>query len=137
LDFRRPLWQIHYIDNYENGCALLIRIHHCIADGISLVRVLLSLTDRTPAPKLERVAHPKLTAKPNATPASRFLHRIVDSTQAAWGQANLFVDSIRKEPDSPLKLASTAGGIVMDLAKLGRAPVEPKTSLKSPLLGRK
>ena len=137
LDFRRPLWQIHYIDNYENGCALLIRIHHCIADGISLVRVLLSLTDRTPEPKLERVAHPKLPAKPNGTPASRFLHRIVDSTQAAWGQANLFVDSIRKEPDYPLKLATTAGGIVMDLAKLGLAPFEPKTSLKSPLLGRK
>ncbi len=140
LDFRRPpLWQIHYIDNYENGCALLIRIHHCIADGISLVRVLLSLTDRTPEPKLERVAHPKLPAKPNGTSASRFLHRIVDSTQAAWGgQANLFVDSIRKEPDYPLKLATTAGGIVMDLAKLGLAPpFEPKTSLKSPLLGRK
>lgn len=48
LDFRRPLWQIHYIDGYNGGCALLVRIHHCIADGISLVRVLLSLTDQNP-----------------------------------------------------------------------------------------
>ena len=25
LDFRRPLWQIHYIDNYNEGCVLLVR----------------------------------------------------------------------------------------------------------------
>ncbi len=45
LDLSRPLWQIHLLRNYRNGCAVLVRIHHCIADGIALVRVLLSLTD--------------------------------------------------------------------------------------------
>lgn len=45
LDFARPLWQMHYIENYEGGCALLVRLHHCIADGMALVGVLLSLTD--------------------------------------------------------------------------------------------
>ncbi len=54
LDFRRPLWQIHYIDNFNGGCALLVRIHHCIADGISLVRVLLSLTDKSPEARLKK-----------------------------------------------------------------------------------
>ncbi|WP_029652294.1 wax ester/triacylglycerol synthase family O-acyltransferase [Marinobacter daepoensis] len=137
LDFRRPLWQIHYIDNYEGGCALLIRIHHCIADGISLVRVLLSLTDRTPEPKLNRISQPKAVKNTEKGVASRFLNRLTDSTHAAWEQANLFIDSIRKEPDYPLKLVSTAGGIIMDLAKLGLAPFEPKTSLKGPLQGRK
>jgi diacylglycerol O-acyltransferase / wax synthase len=45
LDFARPLWQMHYIENYGDGCALLVRLHHCIADGMALVGVLLSLTD--------------------------------------------------------------------------------------------
>ncbi len=45
LDFAHPLWQIHLIRNYQQGCAVLVRIHHCIADGIALVQVLLSLTD--------------------------------------------------------------------------------------------
>ncbi len=45
LDARHPLWQLHLIQNYQEGCAVLVRIHHCIADGIALVRVLLSLTD--------------------------------------------------------------------------------------------
>ncbi|HYO58881.1 wax ester/triacylglycerol synthase family O-acyltransferase [Archangium sp.] len=45
LDFSRPLWELHLIQGYEEGGALLMRVHHCIADGISLARVLLSLTD--------------------------------------------------------------------------------------------
>lgn len=137
LDFRHPLWQIHYIDNFEDGCALLVRIHHCIADGISLVRVLLSLTDKSPEPKLEKVARKPSPAKPEGTPASRFLNRLVDSSQAGWQQAKLFVESVREEPNYPLKLATTAGGITVDLIKLGLTPSEPETSLKQQLRGRK
>ena len=137
LDFRRPLWQMHYIDNYEGGSALIIRIHHCIADGISLVRVMLSLTDKTPEPKLKRVASkPEARHKPVST-AQHTLHRLVDSAQAATDQARLFIQSVRAEPNYPIKLAATAGGVAMDLLKLGLAPFEPKTGLKSPLSGRK
>jgi WS/DGAT/MGAT family acyltransferase len=45
LDFSKPLWQIHLVENFGDGCALICRLHHCIADGIALMRVLLSLTD--------------------------------------------------------------------------------------------
>jgi WS/DGAT/MGAT family acyltransferase len=45
LDPERPLWQFHLVDNYRGTNALVVRIHHCIADGIALVRVMLSLTD--------------------------------------------------------------------------------------------
>jgi diacylglycerol O-acyltransferase len=45
LDSTRPLWELHLFEGYEEGCALLVRVHHCIADGVSLGRVLLSLTD--------------------------------------------------------------------------------------------
>ena len=48
LDFSKPLWQIHLIENYGEGCALMCRLHHCIADGMALVFVLLSLTDMLP-----------------------------------------------------------------------------------------
>jgi WS/DGAT/MGAT family acyltransferase len=48
LDFSRPLWQFYLIENYAEGAALIARLHHCIADGFTLVRVLLSLTDRAP-----------------------------------------------------------------------------------------
>lgn len=45
LDFSKPLWQIHVIENYGDGTAVFVRLHHCIADGMALVFVLLSLTD--------------------------------------------------------------------------------------------
>jgi WS/DGAT/MGAT family acyltransferase len=45
LDFDRPLWQFHLVDNYAGGGALITRIHHCYADGIALIQVMLSMTD--------------------------------------------------------------------------------------------
>ena len=45
LNPSRPLWQFHVVENYLDGPAVIIRIHHCIADGIALVQVFLSLTD--------------------------------------------------------------------------------------------
>jgi len=45
LDPAHPLWQIHLIDRYDGGSALIVRIHHCIADGIALTAVLLSIAD--------------------------------------------------------------------------------------------
>ncbi|MBL8523097.1 MAG: wax ester/triacylglycerol synthase family O-acyltransferase [Betaproteobacteria bacterium] len=49
LDFTKPLWQFHLVENYQGGgTALLTRIHHCYADGIALISVMLSMTADTP-----------------------------------------------------------------------------------------
>ena len=45
LDPARPLWQFHLVDRYAGGSAWIARIHHCYADGIALVKVLLAMTD--------------------------------------------------------------------------------------------
>ena len=60
LDPKRPLWQIHLIEDYTGpdgvkGSAMIVRIHHCIADGIALISVTMSLVDGGVAPP-ERVA---------------------------------------------------------------------------------
>jgi len=44
LDFAYPLWKITLVDNHPAGSIIIVRVHHCIADGISLVRVLSTLT---------------------------------------------------------------------------------------------
>jgi diacylglycerol O-acyltransferase len=49
LDMTKPLWHIHLVDGYGGGSVVLARIHHCIADGIALVRVMLSLLDSSPS----------------------------------------------------------------------------------------
>ena len=48
LDTTKPLWHVHLIDGHDRGSVVLARIHHSIADGIALVRVMLSLTDPSP-----------------------------------------------------------------------------------------
>src|SRR5918993_3054532 len=45
LDKSKPLWQFHLVEKYGGGSALVTRIHHCYADGMALVQVMLSMTD--------------------------------------------------------------------------------------------
>lgn len=48
LERNAPMWRFYLIENVDGGCAIFGRIHHCIADGIALTQVLLSLTDESP-----------------------------------------------------------------------------------------
>jgi diacylglycerol O-acyltransferase / wax synthase len=50
LDYSKPLWHVHLVEGYENGSAVLVRIHHCIGDGLALIHVMLSLTDTSARP---------------------------------------------------------------------------------------
>ena len=50
LDMKYPLWQFHLVEHYQGGSALMVRIHHCIADGIALIAVTQSLVDGGLAP---------------------------------------------------------------------------------------
>jgi diacylglycerol O-acyltransferase / wax synthase len=45
IDPAHPLWQLHLIEDVDGQSALISRIHHCIADGIALISVMLSITD--------------------------------------------------------------------------------------------
>ena len=45
LDMARPPWQVHLVEKYGPGCALIYRMHHSLADGVALIHVLLSLAD--------------------------------------------------------------------------------------------
>lgn len=47
LDFSRPLWELHMVET-AGATTLVAKLHHCIADGIALVRILLSLTTVSP-----------------------------------------------------------------------------------------
>ncbi|RZL37630.1 MAG: wax ester/triacylglycerol synthase family O-acyltransferase [Rubrivivax sp.] len=62
LDPAHPLWQMQLIEDMGDGSsALICRIHHCIADGMALIAVMLSITDGGQAP-------PQRARKPAAEP---------------------------------------------------------------------
>lgn len=60
----RPLWQLQLVPRFEGGrSVVIVRIHHCMGDGIALIPVLFSIQDQPPA------EHP--AAKPGDDPALR------------------------------------------------------------------
>src|SRR5512144_894470 len=50
IDRTKPLWHVYFIDGYGAGCAVLIRVHHSVADGLAMAQVFQSLTDDAPDP---------------------------------------------------------------------------------------
>jgi WS/DGAT/MGAT family acyltransferase len=48
LGQHKPLWDMYLVEGYGPGCAIVCRVHHCIADGITVSRVFMSLTDDVP-----------------------------------------------------------------------------------------
>ena len=49
LDRNKPLWEIHVIDGLKDGrCAVIWKLHHALADGISANRLLEVFLDTTP-----------------------------------------------------------------------------------------
>lgn len=124
LDPNRPLWHAHLIEGYGEGGAVLVRIHHCIADGIALARLLISITD-------EADAHGPLGTPPH--------HGLVNRTLRAAGTvAGAAVHEgieTAAHPGHVAELASTALRDTATLAKLLGSPADEQTVLKSGLTG--
>ena len=89
LDSSRPLWEFHLVRDYQGGSALITRIHHCYADGMALIQVMLSLTGATAADSL---APPAATEEDDGTRPSTqeagapdFLERVLAPVAGALG----------------------------------------------------
>lgn len=118
LDFSRPLWHIHHIDQYQQGSALIIRIHHCIADGMSLVRLLISLTDNAADPQSVALANDKPT------------------TGAGSGHHPGLWD-VLTHPSHLVDYAKRTLSGIAELAKITFGVTDHSSPLKGPLSGNK
>lgn len=48
LAHSKPLWDIYFVENYQDGAAVVIRIHHAYADGIALIALFQQISDAQP-----------------------------------------------------------------------------------------
>jgi WS/DGAT/MGAT family acyltransferase len=73
---------MYLVEGYGPGCAIVSRTHHCIADGIALSRVILSLTDDAPDAAVAPLLRdgPSVAARPRRL--SRLLRAAEDRTRA-------------------------------------------------------
>ena len=54
FDKDRPLWELHLIEGLEGGrCAVIMKLHHAISDGVGLVKMTECLIERGPDPEPE------------------------------------------------------------------------------------
>jgi diacylglycerol O-acyltransferase / wax synthase len=124
LDRNRPLWHMYLIDGFGEGAAVINRMHHCIADGIALARVMLSLTDSDPDAGIA----PPLTDRPRA-PSAGLLPGLARSTERALAAAgHTGWAAVRHGADvvtSPSRAVSLAGAIARDGAAAARFLLTP------------
>ncbi len=130
LDQNHPLWQFHLIEDYAGGVAVVARIHHAIADGISLIGVMLSLTDEAgplhpPVPQHEDESGFRAAVEP--------LIAAIDQGLKATGS---LLDMVTR-PAGLLELVKQGSGIAAELTWLLTMPSDSETRLKGKLSGEK
>ena len=128
LDFSKPLWHMHVVDGYQGGSVVLARVHHSIADGIALVRVLLSLTDDSPGWKAP--------ARPRR-PSSAGFRLPLDWLPAAVRRGVSAGQRLVSSPDRMLGAARLGIHGAYRLGRLVVLPPDPVTVFKGDLGRRK
>jgi len=89
MDPTKPLWDIHLLEEYQGGSAVVWRVHHCYADGIALIHVVLSITDKTPDGPIATTPHPARKSAPhqNETATSDLFRQFFEPVSEAVSQA--------------------------------------------------
>jgi diacylglycerol O-acyltransferase len=140
LERAHPLWQFHLVEDYplpdgSMGSALLMRIHHCIADGIALIAVTMSLVDggAAPPPRRRRAQREADDDWFNETLVRPFTDVAVKALGAAGdgaAQALQLLGNPKQGLAGSLDLARSAYQLVSDLAALALMPDDSSTRLK-------
>jgi diacylglycerol O-acyltransferase len=136
LDHSKPLWQFHLVDNYRGGSALITRIHHCYADGIALIQVLLSLTDVAPTPK-KGADLPQAWLKDDG---EKVTQKFFSPVQAQFDRAVKMGGKVLgkgmemyRDPNLAAVIAKEGGEIAKELAMALALPDDPPTMFKGTL----
>ncbi len=148
LDPSRPLWQFHLVEDYEGGSAVILRIHHCIGDGISLISVMLSITDGGSDPPQRRRRD---QADDDTDPAGgsdwltdAVLKPLTDVAVKAMGMYGSGVAKsidMLSRPQQPLlgsmDMARSGLQVIQDVAAMALMPDDSATRLKGMPVGQK
>jgi WS/DGAT/MGAT family acyltransferase len=144
LDQNKPMWQFHLIENYNGGGALVVRVHHCYADGIALVQVMLSLHDTSPHARHHMPHTPAKLKRSGGTVFERLLAPARHQVENAVGMVEAVLQKtygVIRDPaaavESLMGLARTgsheAAEIARELVHALMLSDDPATRFKAPL----
>lgn len=141
LDRSKPLWQFHVVEDYTapdggRGSVLVARIHHCYADGLALVQVLLSLTDTAQQPE----AHAELAKTWLKRDRGSVLERLLEPMQGGLQKAFAVgektwakIAQMLADPGVAAEIAHEGSEITRELAIALTLSDDPQTALKGKL----
>jgi len=137
LDHSKPLWQFHVVERYAGGgSALITRIHHCYADGLALVQVLLSLTDA----ELKREKVAPLTKAWLKEDRGGVLDRLLEPARAGLSKAVHVGEKVLgkgiemlSDPAAASQLLDEGSAIAREFAQAVTLPDDPPTPFKGAL----
>ncbi len=130
----KPLWRFDLIEDYEGGSAMVVRIHHSIADGIALVGVVLSLTDLSPDAPPQKPPQASNDDEGEVDEPSRGLLETLAEALGSAFHAGSDLGSkaltLAQDPDRLQTYGQYGIGLLAELAKLLAMPPDSPTSLK-------
>jgi diacylglycerol O-acyltransferase / wax synthase len=135
LDPAKPLWHLQLVENYQGGCAIVMRIHHCIADGIALTGVMLDLMYVTPEGDRPQAANLKAPASGNEhdhfwdqifQPLNEAVATSLKVSGAFWNKYFEFAFN----PSRLLDYARTSSAVTLELARIAAMPDDSRTRFK-------
>jgi WS/DGAT/MGAT family acyltransferase len=133
LDRNRPLWHTYMIDGFGDGAAMICRMHHCIADGIALAQVMLSLTDFEATAEIA----PALVEQPSRASRRGPLSRLASSGQSALTVGGRVASTAVRQAGEiamdPPHAGRLAGAVLRDGAtaiRLTLTPADAATAIK-------
>jgi WS/DGAT/MGAT family acyltransferase len=138
----KPMWEFHIIENVAGNSALVMRLHHCYADGIALVQVLLSMTDRkrgdtddaaAPAADKRHGSARRGLLQRLYEPATELAETTLQRSRQLWIEGQ----HLLQEPDEFARLAQQGIAFAGELAHVSMLPPDPPTQLKGRLGNRK
>lgn len=136
LDYSKPLWQIHLVENVMGGSAFVMRFHHCMADGIAMMGVIAQLMDTEPSAPIElpEVGSPKAARRWN--PVRSMLKPARSALDLSRRVAGTVVHESMESLLNPAHLLELTESATTSAAVLARAvvmPSDPPTVFKGKL----
>lgn len=135
LDHARPLWQFHLVERFDGGSALIMRIHHCYADGIALIQVTLSMTDTDRRGRASGAATPppKKHDADADDPIAQLFEPVAGALKLGFKAGSTVLEkgvALWQDPAKAVALAEQGTALTAEIAKLALMGEDSRTRFK-------
>jgi diacylglycerol O-acyltransferase / wax synthase len=133
LPHHRPIWQFHLVANFRGGSAIVVRIHHCYADGIALVRVMMSMMDGSKDGPPAMPFHAKERPAATGDPLLDWLGPLTGMLKSTRSVGRLLLEKgvgVLADPAQAVAIAGQGSALTAEIAKLAFLDEDSPTRFK-------